>query len=314
MTASAGWAWQPAVPDAVLSLGLGASQRPRLASRPRDTMDHTSRIRVDGPRPSAAQVQDSAARLQGWLLGVARQEAGRRSAAVLLPGSEIDSVAQPAVAAALRAIAGNLDAFGRRSHFAMWTSKFVMRELSARIGCLLRDAHVFALDRGGGGRFPDPPGCQPADHSEWHSLLGGLSRAVEMCLSGQQRAAFMSIAVHAVPADVLAAELGTSRNAIYKALFEARRTLRAALAAGGYIQPAMSGPIPTGPRWLDDLLATEMGDAGCEPTFVLLDRYAEAQLSGHSPQVRFQGIAVHLRNCPACHEDLAGLRLVLPAS
>jgi hypothetical protein len=196
----------------------------------------------------------------------------------------------------------------------MWTSKFVMRELSARIGCLLRDAHVFALDHGGGSRFPDPPGCPPADRSEWHGLLGGLSRAVEMSLSHQQRAAFMSIAVHAVPADVLAAELGTSRSAIYKALFEARRTLRAALAADRYIQPTMSGTIWPGPRWLDDLLATEMGDAGCELTFVLLDRYAEAQLSGHNPQVSFRGIAVHLRSCPACHEDLAGLRLALPAS
>jgi RNA polymerase sigma-70 factor, ECF subfamily len=314
VTASAEWAWPPAVPGDVISRGLGAPQRPRLAGRPPDTMDHKSLIRVDGLRPSAAEFRDSAARLPGWLLGVARQEAGRRSGAVLLPGSEIDSVAQPAVAAALRAIAGNLDAFGRQSHFAMWTSKFVMREVSARIGCLLRDAHVFALDRGGGSRFPDPPGSQPADHSEWHSLLAGLSRAVEMSLSRQQRAAFISIAVQAVPADVLAAELGTSRNAIYKALFEARRTLCAALAAGGYIQSTISGPILTGPRWLDDLLATETGDAGCELTFMLLDRYADAQLSGHNPQVRFPGAAVHLRSCPACHEDLAGLLLALPAS
>ena len=127
--------------------GPGRAATARLASRPRDTTDHRSLICVDGLRPSAAEVQDSAARLQGWLLGIARQEAGRRSGAVLLPGSEIDSVAQPAVAAALRGIAGNLDAFGRGNHFAMWTSKFVMRELSARIGCLLRDAHVFALDR-----------------------------------------------------------------------------------------------------------------------------------------------------------------------
>ncbi len=74
MTASAEWAWQPAVPEAVLSPGLGAPQRPRLASRPRDTMDHKSLICVDGLRPSAAQVQDSASPL-------ASSESGNRPAA-----------------------------------------------------------------------------------------------------------------------------------------------------------------------------------------------------------------------------------------
>jgi hypothetical protein len=63
-----------------------------------------------------------------------------------------------------------------------------------------------------------------------------------MSLSRQQRTAFMSIAVNAVPADVLAAELRTSRSAVYKALFEARRTLRAALAAGGHIPRTVPGP------------------------------------------------------------------------
>jgi len=106
---------------------------------------------------------------------------------------------------------------------------------------------------------------------------------------------------------------------------EARRTPRAALAADGHIPRTVpgplsgplsgssSGPLPgsiaTGPRWLDDLLAADMGDAGCELTFVHLDRYAEAQLSGHEPRLRFRGVAVHLRSCPACHEDLTGLLL-----
>ena len=58
---------------------------------------------------------------------------------------------------------------------------------------------------------------------------------------------------------------------------------------------------------------TASADAGCELTFVHLDRYAEAQLSGHEPRVRFRGVAVHLRGCPACHEDLSGLLLAFRA-
>jgi RNA polymerase sigma-70 factor (ECF subfamily) len=38
-----------------------------------------------------------------------------------------------------------------------------------------------------------------------------------------------------VPLDALAAELGSSRNAIYKTMFDARRKLRASLVANGYL-------------------------------------------------------------------------------
>jgi RNA polymerase sigma-70 factor, ECF subfamily len=43
--------------------------------------------------------------------------------------------------------------------------------------------------------------------------------------------------VNGVPLDALVAELSTNRNAIYKTLFDARRKLRATLAANGYIDP-----------------------------------------------------------------------------
>jgi RNA polymerase sigma-70 factor (ECF subfamily) len=40
-----------------------------------------------------------------------------------------------------------------------------------------------------------------------------------------------------VPVDVLAERLGTSRNAVYKTLHDARVTLRARLRAAGYLHP-----------------------------------------------------------------------------
>lgn len=44
-----------------------------------------------------------------------------------------------------------------------------------------------------------------------------------------------------VPLDALVAELGSGRNAIYKMLFDARRKLRAALVAGGFLGPGAAG-------------------------------------------------------------------------
>ena len=55
-------------------------------------------------------------------------------------------------------------------------------------------------------------------------------------------AIFVAIVLNRVPLDTLVIELGSNRNAIYKMLFDARRKLRAALAANGYIDPDESRP------------------------------------------------------------------------
>jgi RNA polymerase sigma-70 factor (ECF subfamily) len=46
---------------------------------------------------------------------------------------------------------------------------------------------------------------------------------------------FVAIVLNDVPLDTLVLHLGSSRNAIYQALFAARRKLRAALVANGYL-------------------------------------------------------------------------------
>jgi RNA polymerase sigma-70 factor (ECF subfamily) len=54
-------------------------------------------------------------------------------------------------------------------------------------------------------------------------------------LTDRQRQVFVAIVLDDAPLDAVAAELGSNRNAIYKTLFDARRKLRAALAASGYL-------------------------------------------------------------------------------
>jgi RNA polymerase sigma-70 factor (ECF subfamily) len=65
-------------------------------------------------------------------------------------------------------------------------------------------------------------------------------RAAEEQLTARQRKVFAAIVLNGVPLDALAAELGSSRNAIYKTMFDARRKLRAALAANGYLDDQTS--------------------------------------------------------------------------
>ena len=49
----------------------------------------------------------------------------------------------------------------------------------------------------------------------------------------RQRQVFVAVALNDVPIDVLAERLDTTRGALYKALHDARRNLKAALAARG---------------------------------------------------------------------------------
>ena len=85
-------------------------------------------------------------------------------------------------------------------------------------------------------KLPDRFGFDPAPQAERRDLLAALHRAVDTELTARQRQVFVPIVLNAVPLDTLVIELGSSRGAIYKTMFDARRKLRAALAANGYMR------------------------------------------------------------------------------
>jgi RNA polymerase sigma-70 factor (ECF subfamily) len=57
--------------------------------------------------------------------------------------------------------------------------------------------------------------------------------AIRSELTPHQREVLVAIALNGVPIDVLAEHLNTTRGALYKTLHDARRKLRACLAAKG---------------------------------------------------------------------------------
>jgi len=59
---------------------------------------------------------------------------------------------------------------------------------------------------------------------------------------------------------------------------------------------------------LDEVLRAEEGDAGCTAGEDILDAYVELELAGEDPARVFPGTAIHLRSCPGCQADHAGLR------
>jgi RNA polymerase sigma-70 factor, ECF subfamily len=77
----------------------------------------------------------------------------------------------------------------------------------------------------------DQGGATPHEQIETAELLAALREAIERDLSPHQRRVLVAVALQGVPIDVLAERLDTTRGALYKTIHDARRKLRAALAA-----------------------------------------------------------------------------------
>ena len=183
-----------------------------------------------GPRREAAL-----ARLHELLVRIARGEAARRGPWLAITGPELDDLAFQAAADALVAITGKLGQFRGESRFTTWAYKFVIFEVSAKIGRHFWRHPAVRLDAEDWDRLPARFGADPAHQAEWGDLFAALRRAVDTELTSRQREVFVAIVLNDVPLDTLVMHLGSNRNAIYQVLFDARRKLRAALAANGYL-------------------------------------------------------------------------------
>jgi RNA polymerase sigma-70 factor (ECF subfamily) len=197
--------------------------------------DAESRRWVQRLRPGHPRHDEAVAKLHEVLLRVAYHELGRRRGALgAIGGPEYDDLAQQSADDALVAIMAKVGEFRGLSRFTTWAYKFVMFEISGKVA-----RHVWREHPPGAGErtwdhLPDALAPQPGERLERREQLAALSRAIAEDLTDRQREVFVAIALNDVAIDVLALELGSNRNAIYKNLFDARRRLRACLAAAGH--------------------------------------------------------------------------------
>lgn len=174
-------------------------------------------------------------RLHELLVRIARAELSRRSGQLAVTGPEADDLSHQAAADAMVIILAKLGEFRGDSRFTTWAYTFVMFEVSAKVGRHFWRRPPVPLDGDDWDRLPERFGFGPAEASEARDLLDALRHAVEQDLTVHQREIFVALIVEAIPLDALVVRLGRNRNAIYKTLFDARRKVRAALAAKGYL-------------------------------------------------------------------------------
>jgi RNA polymerase sigma-70 factor, ECF subfamily len=197
--------------------------------------DDTSRRWVEQLRPGHPRHDRAVARLHDVLQRAAVHELNRRRGMLgSIAGPEFDDVAQQCADDALMSILAQVGEFRGLSRFTTWAYKFVVFEVSGKVARHAWRRQSPSAEELDWGRFRDTVTPRPGEQAERREQLAALAGAIENELTERQREVFVAIALNETPIDVLALQLGSNRNAIYKNLFDARRRLRASLTAAGH--------------------------------------------------------------------------------
>jgi RNA polymerase sigma-70 factor (ECF subfamily) len=186
-------------------------------------LDWLTALRADSDQAWAAIRERVLRSLRGYLRGRGRTL-----------DDDLEALAEDAVQDTLLTVRAKLDTFRNDSRFTTWVHRIAVNALLGRLRQrrwnvrspeTVSDAVPDSLDE------EDVPGPERAVlQRELWTLVRQL---IEVELTPHQRTILVAHVFHQKPLDLLAAELGTSRDAVYKAIYDARRKLRAALLARG---------------------------------------------------------------------------------
>lgn len=146
-----------------------------------------------------------------------------------------DDLAQDAT---LRVLA-NLEHFRGESRFTTWANKIAIRlAISDLRRARYRDFSLDALTAGGDFLSEEtnlvgeaPP--NPETATEQEDVFAQIERAMREALTERQYQALYAVALRGVPMEIVAEQMDTNRNALYKLIHDGRRKLRAHLESQG---------------------------------------------------------------------------------
>jgi RNA polymerase sigma-70 factor (ECF subfamily) len=149
-----------------------------------------------------------------------------------LRGGDRDDLAQHSADDALLAILGKLDSFRGESRFTTWAYKFALLEAAVKLRRRAWQGREVPLESEHWSLMADQRST-PDHDAESTELMRAIGEAIEQQLTPHQREILVALTLNDVPIDVLAERLNTTRGALYKALHDARRKLRACLSEQG---------------------------------------------------------------------------------
>lgn len=195
---------------------------------------------VAGLSGTGADRDEAVHRLHALMVRAAGRQVGRMTEARRLGREECEEIVQSSADEATLAVLSRLGSFEGRSRFTTWAYKFAILQVAVEVRRAAWRHRDVALDL-----VPDPPDAAPTpeEHAETGALVDGIRRAMAEVLTAHQSRVMTALLFDGVPIDVLADRLSTTRNSLYKTLYDARRRVRQELVATGLI--AATGPIAT---------------------------------------------------------------------
>ena len=213
------------------TVSLEPMQRSRARESPSDS---ESSAWLEELRAGGKVQADAVARLHVLLLRAARFEVTRRRGA--LPHAdrrELDEIALMSADDALVAVLAKLDTFQGNSRFTTWVYKFALLEAAVAMRRRRWQEHELPIAPERWSLLGDGQ-LSPQGEAEQRALLQALGEAIACELTPHQREVLLAVVLNDVPIDVVAERLRSTRGAVYKTIHDARRKLRARLAADGY--------------------------------------------------------------------------------
>lgn len=197
-----------------------------------DEIDWVTQLRSDGALRSRAERE-----LHALLVRVCRSRITHLSGADRLGAARIDELSHTSANEAMLAIVSKLDTFEGRSRFTTWAYKFALFHASTTLRKEVWKHREVDLDSA-----PEPFNLEadPSDSVEHSALREAIEAGIRSALTPRQQRVLLSITVEDVPIDVVAERLGSTRNAVYKTLHDARKRLRRHLEDAGMLAPAES--------------------------------------------------------------------------
>lgn len=185
---------------------------------------------VGPPDNQSSAIEDLRQRLQRGIFYYLSRE---RSDLTHLSTQEINQMAEDLAQDATLRVIENLGSFRGDSRFTTWATKIAVRvAISDLRRARYKDFSLDSLTAEGDllpasavslNSTPDP---SPEGATERADVMSKIDQALRDVLTERQYQALVAVALQGVPLDILAEQMGTNRNALYKLLHDARRKLR----------------------------------------------------------------------------------------
>lgn len=157
-----------------------------------------------------------------------------------LSSQDLSQMAEDLAQDAVLRVLDNLDSFRGDSRFTTWATKIAVRVAISdlrrarykdfRLDDLTAEDELLPLNASASvsNHLPNPESA-----AERADVMTKISTALSEALTERQYQALDAVALRGVPLEIVAEQMGTNRNALYKLVHDARRKLRAHLEAQG---------------------------------------------------------------------------------